>query len=122
MKIKSAVLSVVFITICLTACETSSENNLTGFWTATSIHVNSADVMNTAPWFTNVKMDIQSPNVFIAYSDFDTSTGTWHKTETQLTVHMPTDTFVYDYHLTDATHLHMSTTIMGNFSEYNFSK
>lgn len=122
MKIKPFIISVITVMFCLTACETGSENNLIGFWTATSIHVNSADVMNTAPWFTNVKMDIQNPNTFIAYSDFDTSTGTWQKTDSQLTVHMPTDTFVYDYHLTDANHLHMSTTIMGNFSEYEFNK
>lgn len=113
---------IIFSSLALSSCETSSENNLVGFWTANSIHVNSIDVMNTAPWFTNVKMDIQSPNTFIAYSDFDTSSGTWQKTDTQLTVYMPTDTFIYDYHLNDATHLHMSTTIMSNFSEYEFSK
>ena len=104
------------------SCETSSENTVTGFWTANSIHVNSIDVMNTAPYFTNVKMDIETNHNYVAYSDYDTVAGTWQKTDTQLTIYMPTDTFVYDYHLHDATHLQMSGTIMGNFSEYEFSK
>jgi len=121
MKIKS-IFAIIYTSAILFSCETSTESTVTGFWTATSIHVNSADVMNTAPWFTNVKMDIQNPNTYIAYSDFDTATGTWQKTDTQLTVYMPTDTFVYNYHLPNANSLHMSTTIFGNTSEYEFSK
>lgn len=117
------ILSIIFAsTLLIAGCESHSTSDITGFWSATSIHVNSTDVMNSAPYFTNVKMDIQATNTFIAYSDYDTSTGTWQKTDTQLTVYMPTDTFIYDYTLPHANHLTMSTTIMGNFSEYEFNK
>ncbi len=121
MKIK-LIFASILTSVVLFSCETASENTITGFWTANSIHVNSIDVMNTAPYFTNVKMDVQTNQTYIAYSDYDTATGTWQKTDTQFTVYMPTDTFVYDYHLHDANHLGMSTTIFGNFSEYEFSK
>lgn len=123
MKTKISLASLfMVVAFIISSCESASENTITGFWTATSIHVNSADVMNTAPWFTNVKQDIKTDHSFIAYSDFDTATGNWQSTSTQLTIQMPTDTFVYDYTLVDANHLNMSTTIMGNFSEYSFSK
>ncbi len=112
----------LFFCIIIFSCTPTATSTVTGFWTANSIHVNSVDVMNTAPWFTNVKMDVQTSNTYIAYSDHDTATGTWQKTDTQLTVYMPTDTFVYDYHLPNANSLHMSTTIFGNFSEYEFNK
>jgi hypothetical protein len=115
-------ISALFISFVAFSCTPESTSTVTGFWTATSIHVNSVDVMNTAPYFTNVKQDIQSDHTFIAYSDYDTATGTWQSTSTQLTIYMPTDTFVYDYHLPDNSHLHMSTTIFGNFSEYEFQK
>jgi len=121
MKIRLIFASII-TSVILFSCETASTSSVAGFWTANNIHVNSIDVINSAPYFTNVKMDVQTNQTFIAYSDYDTTTGTWQKTDTQLTVYMPTDTFLYDYHLNDATHLDMSTTIFGNFSEYEFSK
>lgn len=116
------IIAALFFSVIAFSCAPTSTNTVTGFWTATSIKVNSANVMNTAPWFTNVKQDVQSNNTFIAYSDFDTTTGIWQSTSTQLTVYMPTDTFVYDYHMPNSNTLHMSTTVFGNFSEYEFSK
>jgi len=122
MKFKSILFVSVVSILCFSCENTTQEKNITGFWTANSIHVNSINVMNSAPYFTNVKGDIKADQTFISYSDFDTTSGTWEKTNTVLTVYMSGDTFIYDYNMPDATHLNMQTTIMGNYSEYEFSK
>lgn len=106
----------------LIGCTRTDSERIVGLWTATSIKVNSINVMNSAPYFTNVKSDIQSGGGFIAYSNFDTTSGTWNISSGKLNVYMPTDTFNYDYSFTDDTHLKISTTVFSNFSEYEFSK